>query len=101
NEIPYLKNIEEKFHDKNIEFVGISIDETKNYNIWKNMVSDKELAGTQLIADKNWESEFIKNYKIDAIPHFILIDPEGNIVNAQAPRPSDPKLIEILESLNI
>ena len=101
NEIPYLKNIEEKFHDKNIEFVGISIDETKNYNIWKNMVSDKELAGTQLIADKNWESEFIKNYKIDAIPHFILIDPEGNIVNAQAPRPSDPKLVEILESLNI
>ncbi|CAM1357869.1 TlpA family protein disulfide reductase [Tenacibaculum xiamenense] len=101
NEIPHLKKVEEKFHGKNIEFVGISIDQAKDHDAWKNMVSDKELAGTQLFADNNWNSEFVKSYKINGIPRFILIDPEGNIVNAQAPRPSDAKLVEVLESLNI
>ncbi|SEC24650.1 Thiol-disulfide isomerase or thioredoxin [Tenacibaculum sp. MAR_2009_124] len=101
NEIPYLKKVEEKFHGKNIEFVGISIDQAKDHETWKNMVSEKDLAGTQLFADNNWNSEFVKSYKINGIPRFILIDPQGNIINAQAPRPSDAKLVEVLESLSI
>ena len=68
---------------------------------WKKMIVDKELGGIQLFADKAWESDFIKNYKINGIPRFILIDPEGNIVSADAPRPSNPKLVEMLKELSI
>ncbi|SNQ45121.1 hypothetical protein CL8139_860002 [Cellulophaga lytica] len=63
------------------------------------MVVDKELGGIQLIADNNFESDFIQDYVIQGIPKFILLDTEGNIVNANAPRPSDPKLKEVLNSL--
>ncbi|SNQ45034.1 hypothetical protein CL8139_760006 [Cellulophaga lytica] len=63
------------------------------------MVVDKELGGIQLIADNNFESDFIQDYVIKGIPHFILINPDGNIVNAKAPKPSDPKLKEVLNSL--
>ncbi|MDO6855365.1 TlpA family protein disulfide reductase, partial [Cellulophaga lytica] len=62
-------------------------------------VVDKELGGIQLIADNNFESDFIQDYVIQGIPKFILLDTEGNIVNANAPRPSDPKLKEVLNSL--
>ncbi|WP_394363719.1 TlpA family protein disulfide reductase, partial [Cellulophaga lytica] len=65
----------------------------------KQMVVDKELGGIQLIADNNFESDFIQDYVIQGIPKFILLDTEGNIVNANAPRPSDPKLKEVLNSL--
>ena len=65
------------------------------------MIREKELGGIQLLADKNFESKFIKDYVIKGIPKFILLDPEGNIVNANAPRPSDPKLIELFNELNI
>ena len=100
-EIPFLKEVEGKYHGKNIEFVSISIDNKKSHDAWKKMVTDKELGGVQLLADNDWQSEFVQNFKIKGIPRFILIDPTGNVVNADAPRPSSPKLIELFTSLNI
>ena len=98
-EIPYLKEIEKDFHDKNIAFVSISIDEEKDHEKWINMVKEKELEGVQLFADDNWNSKFVKDYYINGIPRFILIDPNGNIVTPDAPRPSNPKLKEMLNGL--
>ena len=100
-EIPSLQEVEEQFQGKNIVFVSISIDNTKDREKWSNLVNKKELSGIQLLADKEWDSKFIKEYNIQAIPRFILIDTNGNIVNTQAPRPSDPKLIELLNSLQL
>ncbi|MEZ4876275.1 MAG: TlpA disulfide reductase family protein [Flavobacterium sp.] len=98
-EIPFLKEIEAKYHDKNIEFVSISADVQKDYEKWKTFVTEKELGGIQLFADKNWESDFLKAYGINSIPRFILIDPNGIVVDADAARPSSPKLKEQLDSL--
>ena len=100
-EIPFLKKLEENYHNKNIEFVSISIDRKKDYDAWKQMVEDKELGGIQLIADKDWKSDFVMNYGIKGIPRFILVDPEGKIVSANAPRPSNPKLIDLFDELEI
>jgi thiol-disulfide isomerase/thioredoxin len=98
-EIPSLKKVEEKYHDKNIEFVSISVDVEKDHEKWKNFVKEKQLGGTQLYADKNWLSDFIKSFNINSIPRFILIDPNGIVVDADAARPSDPRLQAQLSSL--
>ncbi len=105
-EIPYLKKLEQKFHDKNIEFISISVDDArrsgtmaKAYKAWRAMVKDKNLTGTQLITGNGWDVDFVKDYKINGIPRFILIDPKGNIIDPDAPRPSSPELNEILETL--
>jgi thiol-disulfide isomerase/thioredoxin len=99
-EIPSLKEVEQQFHDKNIAFVSTSVDVAKDHDKWVSMVNDKNLGGIQLFADNDMSSEFIKNYGIKGIPRFILIDPEGNIVSADAPRPSNPRLVELLNSLD-
>ncbi|MDG5492020.1 TlpA disulfide reductase family protein [Psychroserpens sp. SPM9] len=96
-EIPSLKEVEKKFHNENIEFVSASIDQAKDHDKWVAMVNDKDLGGLQLMADNDWKSQFVQEYAIQGIPRFILIDPDGNIVSADAPRPSNPKLIELLE----
>lgn len=96
-EIPHLKEVEEKYHGKNIEFVSISLD--KNKEAWTKMVTEKELGGVQLHFGD--DQEFSKAYQITGIPRFILLDPKGNIVDADAPRPSSPKLIELFSSLEI
>lgn len=113
-EIPALKTIESKYHDKNIEFVSISVDDGRGFKAatkelafaaskagWKKMIADKDMGGIQLFATNAWQSEFIRGYQINGIPRFILIDPVGNIVDANAPRPSSPKLLELLDGLKI
>jgi thiol-disulfide isomerase/thioredoxin len=98
-EIPYLKKTEEAYHGKNIEFVSISIDRMKDHDKWKNFVTENELGGIQLFADNDWNSQFVKDYQINGIPRFILVGPKGEIVNADAPRPSSPNLAETIDSL--
>ena len=100
-QIPFLKEVEKKYHGKNIQFVSISIDKASDHEKWKAMVNEKELGGIQLFADNDWNSAFVKEYQIQGIPRFLLIDAEGNIVDSNAPRPSSPKLIELFTKLNI
>ena len=100
-EIPFLKALEKEFVGKNIQFVSISVDKPEAHDTWEKMVADEQLGGEQLFADNNFESQFILDYGINAIPRFILIDTEGNIVEADAPRPSDPKIKELFAELGI
>ncbi len=107
-EIPHLKILEEEFHGKNITFLSISVDNGRGYKDnslalskegWKKMIADKKMGGVQLFSDKNWESEFVKGYGIRSIPRFILIDPKGNVVDANMTRPSNHKTKERLAKL--
>lgn len=108
-EIPSLKKLEKEYHDKNISFVSISIDDAKRHggsmevahDKWQKMVKEEELGGIQLFAPDGWKSDFIKDYKIQGIPRFILLDPEGKVVSASAPRPSSEHLVALLESKGI
>ena len=100
-EIPFLKDIEQKYHDKNIEFVSVSIDKVSDRDKWKSMIANQALGGIQLLADNDWKSSFVTDYQINGIPRFILIDKEGNIVDPNAPRPSSTELGELLTTLDI
>jgi thiol-disulfide isomerase/thioredoxin len=102
NEIPALQALEKEYLGKNIEFVSISVDNVDGQRgskaEWKKMVAEKQLGGVQLYADKDFQSDFIVAYNINSIPRFIIIDPNGNIVDFDAPRPSDPKLKELFKT---
>ena len=98
-EIPSLKLLEEKYHDKKIAFVSVSVDAEKDFEKWKKFVTDQALGGIQLYADKSWNSDFIKFFEINSIPRFILIDATGKVVDSNAARPSNPKLQEQLDKL--
>ncbi len=84
-EIPYMKTLEEEFKNKNIVFMQVSLDDNKTD--WETMVKEKQLGGIQLWAG-GWASTISKDYIINSIPRFILIDKEGKIIDSNAPRPS-------------
>lgn len=98
-QIPFLKEVEKKYHGKNIEFVSISTDTPSKHDAWKEMVAENNMGGIQLIA--GGDQSFMMDYQISGIPRFILIDPKGNIVDANAPRPSDPRLEELFKTLSL
>jgi len=95
-EIPSLKTLESDLHKENIEFVSVSIDKADDKQKWMDMVAEKELKGVQLMAEGDWKSDVAKGYNITGIPRFLLIDENGRIASANAPRPSDPNIKEVL-----
>ncbi|WP_320816188.1 TlpA disulfide reductase family protein [Flavobacterium sp.] len=98
-EIPFLKEVEKKYEGKNILFVSLSIDRVSDREKWSKFITEKELSGIQLLAEADWKSKFVQDYKINGIPRFILVGPNGEIVNADAPRPSSPSLIELFDNI--
>lgn len=106
-QIPYLQELEDEYKNKNIAFVSISTDESQRSGgsweaaekKWRNFVKDKDMSGVQLWSGQDFS--FQQAYKINSIPRFILIDPAGNIVDANAPRPSDPNLKNLFTSLGL
>lgn len=95
-EIPYLKKLEEEMKTSDIVFLGVSLDEEKDKQKWLDFIKKEQLGGVQLHAG-GW-SKITKDYKIKGVPHFIVVDRKGNIVSADAPRPSQPELKAILEA---
>ena len=100
-EIPHLKEIDDEFKGKDIAFVSLSIDKPEHKDKWLKMIEDEKLQGIQVLAENAFNSEFVTAYNIKAIPRFILLDKEGNIVDANAPRPSEPRLKDLLNSLEL
>lgn len=94
-ELPYLKELEEKFRDRNIVFLGLSVDRDKEK--WAEKVKGGELCGVQLYLGQ--ESDFQKKFKISGIPRFILLDMDGRVVNADMTRPSADVTAASLEKL--
>lgn len=104
-QIPFLKEMKNLYKGKNIVFVGISSDEPSRSGgswetaekKWRDFVKENNLGDVQLWAGKDYS--FQEAYQINGIPRFILIDPNGNIVDPDAPRPSDPILKDLLDSI--
>lgn len=94
-ELPHLKKLEEEMKGKEVVFIGVSVDEEKNYDKWKKFITDEQLPGIQLFAN-GW-SKITKDYKITGIPRFMVFDREGKVVESVAPRPSNPDLKALLE----
>jgi thiol-disulfide isomerase/thioredoxin len=95
-EIPKLKELEEEFGDK-IVFISLSIDTEKEK--WYKHVRENELTGIQILSQGGGKAEIMNVYMIQAIPRFIMVDPDGKIIDVDASRPSDDKTKQIFEEL--
>jgi hypothetical protein len=52
-----------------------------------------------LLFSANFAIIFIKYFAVNSIPRFILIDPDGNVLDSDAKRPSDESLQVQLDGL--
>lgn len=96
-EIPHLKKLEEEMKGTDVVFLGVSVDEARNKQKWLDFIEKEKLGGIQVFAS-GW-SKITKDYRINGIPRFIVIDRKGNVVSFDAPRPSNPALKSLLKSV--
>jgi thiol-disulfide isomerase/thioredoxin len=93
-ESPLFEDMAERYTDERLVFAAVSVDEDKK--AWQREAAFKSMRVLQLHVDNPMQT-FLKPYGIETIPRFMLIDPQGRIVNANLPPPSEPEFAAILQ----
>jgi hypothetical protein len=84
---------------KDFEFIFVNLD--RNQELWKQGMKQFNIPdGTHLFMPDDFDGEIFVQYNRTSIPRYILIDPQGKIINARAPRPSQrDKIFETISDL--
>lgn len=77
-EIPVLKDLKERYKDKDFMIFGVSLDTDRD--AWVNAVKKYDTPWIQISDLKGFEGPVAKDYGIRAIPFLILLDKDGTII---------------------
>jgi thiol-disulfide isomerase/thioredoxin len=86
-EMPSSAELKKKFAGKDIVFLYVSLDTDEQK--WRDAIKNKNIEGIHLIVGK---SDVVQNYRISSIPRYFIINRKGELVDINAPRPSDKSL---------
>ena len=83
------KELRDKYKDcDKIEFITVSTDRKEKINSVKAVIEKYGISEiTNLVTDCSVQSQFESDYMISGIPRYIIIDKEGRLVTAYAPKP--------------
>jgi thiol-disulfide isomerase/thioredoxin len=97
NELNYSKTLSESIKDTSVVFIYLCLQSKEDK--WKETIGNLGLKGEHYLL-KNKQFDFLsQEFQISGIPHYVLIDKHGNIIDSNAARPSNPALIEQLKNL--
>lgn len=84
SEFPYLRQVEPKVKDLDVTFLYVSMDRPENKKRWEKSLRYYKLKGYHLLATPELAKAIYKEFG-NYIPHAILFDKNGNIVERNAP----------------
>ncbi|NDW17964.1 AhpC/TSA family protein [Dysgonomonas sp. 216] len=93
-EMPVVIEAYKKYKAKGFEIVGISLDQ--DGDAWKTSIKDLSITWPQMSDLKAWNSDLSKVYGVRSIPHTILLDKDGKIVEKDL---RGQKLLSALDEL--
>lgn len=82
--MPHLKEMYNKYHDKGLEVIGISLDNKGMEAQVKQVVEKQGLPWPQRFTGRGMDDPLAKLYKISALPTIWLLDKDGKIVEQNA-----------------
>jgi thiol-disulfide isomerase/thioredoxin len=96
-EMPFQRKLQEKYRGK-ITFVLLSLDGSDK--VWRTAIEKNGLSGPGFIHFRiGPETDLTKFYITKGIPHYVLINKNGEHFDLDARRPSDPKIKEDFDLL--
>ena len=77
-EIPEIKKLYEKYHDKGFDVVSVSLDTKRE--AWTKALDAEQMPWLQLSTLEGFKSKSAQAYAVHAIPFVVLISGNGNIL---------------------
>lgn len=96
-EIPASKEIQEKFKNKDVKFLFISVDQDENS--WKKAITVYKIPGIHYRLEKEKSAELLESLLSKGVPHYLIVGRDGKIIDRNAKRPTDQGLDSDLDKL--
>lgn len=96
-EMPNSAALSKKLKDEDVTFLYVSTD--RDAAAWESMIKILQLHGLHYRLGKNTRKPVFEEFGIRYIPHYVLFDKKGNIVQNNMTRPGDPKTEEMIREL--
>lgn len=81
-EMPNVKKVYEKYHDRGFDIIGVSLD--NNEAEFRDFIRENNLPWRQVFSGQGWNSPIARQFQIRAIPAPWLIDRDGKLVSPNA-----------------
>lgn len=95
HEMPYVVEAYKKYKAKGFEVVGVSFDQ--KHDQWTEGIKDLNMTWPQMSDLQYWSSPVVDLYGIRGIPHTVLLDREGTIIEKDLRGDAlDAKLAELM-----
>lgn len=95
-QVKHVKELMKEVDSNEVEFIYVSIDEDEQ--AWQDKIVEKDMTGTQLLAQGGLKSMMAQDYNISGVPIYFMIDKEGNFTG-KPPIPSAKEaVIERIEA---
>jgi thiol-disulfide isomerase/thioredoxin len=92
------QKLKSKFSNKDVVFVYLCVS-SPNQNGWKSVIAAKNLEGENYFLDPGQSSAILKTLNVSGIPRYVIVDSNGNYVEKDASKPSDPNIFKKLDDL--
>lgn len=77
---PDMKKTYDKYKEKGVEFVGISLDRANGKEAAEKFIKEKNLDWIQTFSGKFWEDPTARKYSIEGIPSVWVIGKDGKVI---------------------
>ena len=95
--LPLTKKIQQKYINEPFEVIYVNVQD--NIGSFETTAKRLDLAGELIYLNKEESSEILDYLKAKGIPHYVLIDKNGVMVESEAPGPETGAIIEKIDHL--
>jgi thiol-disulfide isomerase/thioredoxin len=99
-EMPKMKELYSKYRDQGVEFIGVSLDESKEeggLDKLKAFVKENGIKWPQFYQGKGWHGDFSSSWGINSIPCVFVVDADGKLHSTDARGKLEKMIPELLK----
>jgi len=97
-ENPNVVRVYNKYHDKGLNIISVSLDKAGQKDRWIKAISDDKMDWFHVSNLKFWQDPIARQYNVRSIPATFLLDEKGNIIDKNLRGPAlEAKIASLLD----
>jgi len=96
-EFPHIRELRKKIDNENFVFAYFCV--LSPEEDWRMLIQEEELKGQHFLLSKDLSELLLAELEDKTVPKYILIDKDGSVVDMNAPKPSDYRILVLLNEM--